>query len=161
MRPISRTITIAALTVVLLLSGLFMNVTSQPTDQIQPHFSQAIAQVHKAESAGATTDEIANLVTLLNKALELDEHAIALTRPEDASMRAQLLRQVDAILANVQSNAAQLEAVALQRTLTNNLITYISGCVAAFIATFAYAFGVYFWRKYRVKRAFEMRLIPK
>jgi phosphoribosylanthranilate isomerase len=161
MALVSRALTIVVITVALLLSARFVNVTSQPTGQLQSHFKQAIVQVHKAESAGATTDEVAKLAVLLNKALELNEQALALTRPEDAQKRAQLLAQVDEMLDSVQGNATQLELVASQRTFTNNALTYISGGIGAFIATIAYAYGLSFWRKYRVKRTFQMKVIPK
>ena len=161
MALVSRALTIVVVTVALMLSALFVNVTSQSTGQLQPHFNQAIVQVHKAESAGATPEEVARLVTLLNGALELNEQALALTRPEDAAKRAQLLAQVDEILNSVQSNATQLQAIASQRTFTNNALTYISGGIAALLLTIAYAYGVSFWRKYRVKRTFQMKVIPK
>jgi hypothetical protein len=161
MALISRALTIVVLTVALLLSARFVNVTSQPTGELQPHFNQIIAQVHKAESAGATADEVANLVALLNKALELNEQALGLTRPEDAQKRAQLLAQVDEILDSVQTEASQLEAVALQRTFTNNAFAYISGGIAALLVTIAYAYGISLWRKYRVKRTFQMKVVPK
>jgi hypothetical protein len=161
MAPVSRVLTIAVLMVALLQSSRPVNVASQPTDQLQPHFNQAIIQVHRAESAGATTDEVAKLAALLNKALELNQQALALTRPEDAQKRAQFLTQVEEILDSVQGNATQLEVVASQRTFTNNVLAYVSGGIAAFIATLAYAYGLSFWRKYRVKRTFQMKVIPK
>jgi glycerol-3-phosphate O-acyltransferase len=161
MALVSRVLILAVLMVALLLSSRPVSVTSQPTGQLQPHFNQAIIQVHKAESAGATTNEVAKLAVLLNKALELNEQALALTRPEDALKRAQLLAQVDEMLDSVQSNATQLEAVASQRTFINSLVAYVSGGVAAFIATLAYAFGTSLWRRYRVKRTFQMKVIPK
>jgi hypothetical protein len=148
-------------TIVLLFVARPVNVTSQSASELQPGFNQAIVQVHKAEAVGATKDEVANLVGVLNKALELNEQALALTRPEDAQKRAQLLAQVDEILDSVQSNATQLEAVASQRTFINSLVAYVSGGIAAFIVTLAYAYCTSFWRKYRVKRTFQMKIIPK
>jgi hypothetical protein len=65
------------------------------------------------------------------------------------------------MLDTVQSNAVQLEAVASQRTFTNNVLTYVSGGIAAVLATIAYACCVSFWRKYRVKRTFQTKVIPK
>ncbi len=161
MPRVTRALTIILLAVALLLSAQFVNVTSQPTDQLQPSFSQVIIQIHKAESAGATTDEVAKLTLQLNRALELNEQALALTRPQDSEQRAQLLAQVDQILNNLQTNATQLETVASQRTSTNNALTYLSGGIAALLATLAFAYGLSFWRKYRVKRTFQMKIIPK
>lgn len=158
---VSRALIVVVLTVVLLLSSRPVNVTSQPTGQLEPRFNQVIVQVHKAESAGATTGEVANLVTLLNKALELNQQALQLTGAEDAQKQAQLLAQVDEILGTVQFEATQLEVVASQRTFTNNVLAYVSGGIAALLSTIAYAYGVSFWRKYRVKRTFQMKVIPK
>jgi len=79
---VSRALIVVVLTVALLLSSRPVNVTSQPTGQLEPRFNQVIVQVHKAESAGATAGEVANLVMLLNKALDLNEQALELTRPE-------------------------------------------------------------------------------
>jgi hypothetical protein len=161
MALVSRALTIAVIVVALSLSARFLIVVSQPTVQLQPHFDEAIAQVHKAEAAGATTNEVATLVVLLNKALELNEQALALSRPESAQKRTQLLTQVDEILSSIQTKASQLEAVASQRTITDNALGYIYGVIAAFTATLAYAWGVSFWRKYRVRRTFQMKVIPK
>ena len=158
---VSRVLILTVLMVALLLSSRPVNVTSQPTDQLQPHFNQAMIQIHKAESAGATTEEVAKLTALLNQALELNQQALALRRPEDAQKRAQLLAQVDELLNGVQSNATQLEAVASRRTFTNNVLAYVAGGIAALLVTIAYAYGVIFWRKYRVKRTFQMKVIPK
>jgi hypothetical protein len=120
-----------------------------------------LAEIHKAESAGATSQEVANLVAPLNRAVELNEQALGVTQPGDAGKRAQLLGQVDQILSGVQSNATVLESVASRRTFTNTALTYISGGVAAFLVTIAYVYCVDFYRKYRVKRTFQMKVIPK
>jgi hypothetical protein len=158
---VSKALIVVVLTVALLLSSRPVNVTSQPTGQLEPHFNQVIVQVHKAESAGATTDEVANLVTLLNKALDLNEQALELTQPEDALKQTQLLTQVDEVLGTVQFEATQLELVASHRTFINNVLAYVSGGMAALLSTIAYAYGVSFWRKYRVKRTFQMKVTPK
>jgi hypothetical protein len=161
MALVSRALIVVAIMIVLLLSSRPVNVTSQATGQLEPRFNQVIVQVHKAESAGATPEEIANLVALLNRALELNQQALALTRPEDAQNQTQLLSQVDQVLGTVQFEATQLELVAAQRTFTNNVLAYVSGGIAAILATIAYAYGLSFWRKYRVKRTFQMKVIPK
>jgi N-acyl-D-aspartate/D-glutamate deacylase len=137
------------------------SVTSQSTGELQPNFTPVLAEIHKAESAGATTQEVANLAAPLNRAVELNEQALGLTQPADAQKRTQLLGQVDQILSGVQRNATALESVAAQRTFTDTALTYISGAVAAFLATIAYVYCVDFYRKYRVKRTFQMKVIPK
>ena len=158
---ISKALTVIVIAIALLLSARLVSVTSQPTGELQPKFTQVLAEIHKAESAGATTAEVANLAAPLNQAVQLNNQALALTRPEDAQKRSQLLGQVDQILNGVQSNATHLQAIASQRTFTNTTLTYIFGGVGAFLATLAYIYGVDFWRKYRMKRTFQMKVIPK
>jgi hypothetical protein len=161
MAVVSRALIIIAIMIALLLSLRPVNVASQSTGQLGPRFNQVILQVHKAESAGATKDEVASLVALLNRALELNEQALQLKGAEGTQKQVQLLTQVDEILGTVQHEAAQLEVVAAQRTFTNNVLTYVSGGIAAILATIAYAYGLSFWRKYRIKRTFQMKVIPK
>lgn len=145
----------------ILLTPQMTDITSRPPDGLQPSFNQAIALVHQAESVGATSDEVSGLVMLLNKALKLDEAALNLTRPDDTQRRAGLLAEVDEILVNVQTKAIQLEVVASRRAFTNKMVAYLSGAIMAFVATVAYAYGTSFWRRYRVKRTFQMRISPK
>jgi hypothetical protein len=145
----------------LMLTAHLMASTSQTTDELEPRFGPVIVSVNQAESAGATPGEVAELVTLLNNALELNKEALKLTSTSDAQKRAALSTQVDDILAQVETKAVQLQAVASQRTYTNTVFTYVSGAVAALLATVAYAYGVVFWRRYRIKRTFEMRISPK
>jgi len=135
-------------------------VTFQP-DEFQPRFNRVFAIVLQAEAAGATPDELRELVVLLNSALELNEEAFKLTRPDEAQRRNELLTQVDQMLDSLETKASQLEAVASQRTFTNKLLAYVSGGIAAFLGTLAYAYGTSLWRRYRIKRTFQMRIIPK
>jgi len=153
-----------AVVIVLMLILLLVhsvNVSSQPPDQLQPGFNQALAQVQRAESAGATTNEIAQLVLALNQALQLNRQALQLTNPKDAQNRTQLLNQVDQILETVQTQASQLEITVSQRTSTNTAVAYISGGIAAFLVALAYAYGFSLWRRYRIKRTFQMKVISK
>jgi predicted DNA-binding protein YlxM (UPF0122 family) len=130
-------------------------------DEIQPGFNQAITQVRLAESAGATQSEINDLVTTLNKALDLNEQALKLTSPNDAQRRTELLTQVNVTLNDVQTRADQLETVASQRTRTNTVLAYVYGGIAAAVGTFAYAFLLAFYRRYRIKRTFQMKVTAK
>lgn len=134
---------------------------SQAVDNFQPRFGQMIVLVHQSESAGATSNDVVELVTLLNGALELNGEALKLTAPSDAQKRAQLLAQVDEIFASVEDKAAQIQAVASQRTFTKTVVTYISGATAAFLGTIGCAYGISFLRGYRIKRTFQMKISPK
>ena len=130
-----------------------------PTEELQPRFSRAFALVRRAEAAGATHEEVTALVLLLNRALQLDEEATRL--PTSDAQRATLLAQVDETLGRVETEATRLEVTASQRTFANRMIAYVSGGVAAFLATLAYAYTGDIWRRYRIKRTFQMRIFPK
>jgi hypothetical protein len=150
-----------ALATLLLLTVHPMTTTSQAVDELQPRFGQALVLVQQAESAGATSSEVGELTKLLNSALALNEEALKLTSPSDVQKRAGLLAQVDQILASVEAKAVQLQAVAARRTYTNTVLAYVYGVIAAFLGTIACAYGVFFYRRYRTKRAFQMRISPK
>ncbi|MGA2462612.1 MAG: hypothetical protein ABSF82_14435 [Candidatus Bathyarchaeia archaeon] len=137
------------------------NFTYLRANEIQPGFNQAITQVRLAESSGATQSEITELLTPLNKALDLNEQALKLTSPNDAQRRAELLTQVNAMLNDVQTRASELETVASQRTRTNTLLAYVYGGIAAAVGTFAYAVLMVFYRRYRIKRTSQMKVTAK
>jgi len=136
-------------------------VTSQTTDSLQLRFGETIAMVHQAESAGATPSEIGALVALLNKALGLYWEGLKVTAPDEAQRRAELVAQVDQILMTVENRAADLTALASQRSYTNKVLTYVWGAISAVIGTILYAFATSFYQKYRIKRTFQMRVTRK
>jgi len=149
------------LVVLVLISIQPFTATSQTPATLQPGFGQAIAALHRAESAGATSTETAELVALLNKALELNGEALKMSAPEQAQKRADLLAQVDQILTTVQNRAAQLTIVASHRSSANRILTYMFGAVAAVLGTIVLAFAVSFHQRYRIKRTFQMRVTRK
>jgi len=147
------------LAVLLPLTAQTVTSASQLTEELKPQFSRAFVLVRRAEAAGATREEVADLVILLNKALQLNEEATRL--PGSEAQRVALLAQMSEILGKVETEATRLETTASQRTLTNRVIAYASGGVAAFLATLGYAYTGHIWRKYRIKRTFQMRILPK
>jgi hypothetical protein len=151
----------AAAIVILAVTLLPIIGMTQSTSTIEPGFSGAIGAVRQAETAGGTRSEIAALVALLNKALELNEQALRLTAPSDANRRTDLISQVDQTLITVQGQAQDLTILASQRSRTDKTITYALGILAAFIGTILFAFIVSFYRTYRVKRTFQMRIARK
>jgi hypothetical protein len=158
----SRRFLIFTIAVMLIFVAVHSNTSTYlRADEIQPGFTQAITEVRLAESAGATQSEINELLTTLNKALDLNEQALKLTSPNDAQRRAELLTQVNAMLNDVQTRAGALETVASQRTRTNTLLAYVYGGIAAAVGTFAYAFLLAFYRRYRIKRTFQMKVTAK
>jgi hypothetical protein len=152
---------VAVLAIVSFVAMQPLMVKSQTAETLQPRFGQTLALVHQAESAGATSSEIGELVALLNKALELNGEAVKLTTPEEAQKRAELLAQVDHILTTVENRAAELTSVASQRSYTNRVLSYVWGAIAAVLGTIVYAFAVSFYREYRIKRTFQMRVTRK
>jgi len=158
----SRRILIFTIAVMLIFVAVHSNISTYlRADEIQPGFNQAITQVRLAESAGATQSEISELLITLNKALELNEEALKLTSPTDAQRRAELLTQVNVMLDDVQTRAGALQTVASQRTRTNTVLAYVYGGIAAAVGTFAYAFLFAFYRRYRIKRTFQMKVTAK
>ena len=150
-----------ALAILALVTIQPLTVTSQTIATLQPRFGQTLVVLHEAESAGATSSEIGELVALLNKALEVDSEALKLSAPDQAQKKAELLAQVDQILTTVENRSTQLTAVASHRSYTNRILTYVFGVVAAIVGTILYAFTVSFYRKFRIKRTFQMRVTRK
>jgi len=154
-------IVIAGLATLFLQMTYSVTATSEAED-LQVRFGHALVLVQQAEFAGATVTEVDELVKVLNEALELREDALKLSNsPDDSRKRAELLAQVDQLLSSGEARATQLRAVASQRTFTNTVIAYLSGIVAAILGTFAYAYAVSLWRKYRIKRTFQMKVSPR
>jgi hypothetical protein len=151
----------AAAILILAVTLLPILAISQPNQTIEPGFAGTISAVRHAETAGATPTEIAALVVLLNKALELNGDALKLNATSDANKRTQLISQVDQMLSTVQSQAQNLTTLASQRSRTNKILTYAGGILAAFIGTILFAFVVSFYQAYRIKRTFEMRITRK
>ncbi|MGA2791799.1 MAG: hypothetical protein ABSF00_13660 [Candidatus Bathyarchaeia archaeon] len=149
---------IAILVAVTMIGPLYPS--AQINQPLQPSFGQAIVAVNNAEAAGATPNETAPLVTLLNKALELNQEASSLP-PNQTEQRNALLSSVNEILTNVTNQANDLTSTSARRTYTNKIITYLSGIVVAVVGTFAYVLGVELYQRYRIKRTFQMRVKAK
>ena len=147
--------TLAILLAVTMINPLYPSAqTNQP---LQPSFGQAIAAVNNAEAAGATPNETAPLVTLLNRALELNQEASSLPTNQTEQRKA-MLSSANQILTNVTNRANDLTTTSAQRTYTNKIITYAAGLLVAVAGTFAYVFSVELYQRYRIKRAFQLRV---
>jgi hypothetical protein len=134
---------------------------SQTTGSLQPGFGPAIEAVHKAESAGATPNEVSPLAAQLNKALELNREALRMSTPDESGKRAELLAQVDQNLTAVKNEADQLAVASAQREYIDKILTYVGGAIAAILGLLIYCITVSFYAKYRVKRTFQMRIRRK
>ena len=98
------------------------------------------------------------LVNQLNTVVGLEDQVHGLS-PQDPQ-RASLLAQINATLTNVDGEAKQLQVTAAQRTYMDHVYAYTGGVVAAVIATVAYFYAMLLYQKYRIKRTFQMRIIP-
>lgn len=135
---------------------------SQPGTELEPRLGEVLGLVHRAEEAGANPEEIQELVVLLNRALALNDEARRQASQNNMQQYAELLAEANTILVEVQSRAEALETTSAQRTFTNRVFTYALGAVGALLATITYHYVTLFWRRYKTKRTFQMRIIlPK
>lgn len=155
-----RALAAIAFAILLVAAAHLMTAKAQLPVELEPRLSRVFVMVRQAEAAGATQNELSDLVALLNKALELQD-AINATPSSEQEKRAGLRTQLDQLLTDLENRAVQLQVAASKRTQMNNVLAYVSGGVVAFLGTVAYAYGVSFWRKYRIKRTFQMRISPK
>lgn len=128
---------------------------SQTPATPQLSFAQAFIDVRTAEAAGASSSDISGLVALLNKALELNHEALQTNTT--AEERTLLLTQVDQILLTVHQKAVELAASSGQEVLTDTILRYVGGAMLAVLATVVYSLSLLFYRRYRVRRTFQMR----
>lgn len=136
-------------------------VTSQDMGNLQPTFGQALVAVRRAESAGATPNEINGLIQLLNKALELNREALQLNSTSQSQERQTLLSQADQTLTIVDSEAAKLTVTAARRSYYNLVLAYVGGVVAAVLGTLACVVVANIYQEYRIRRTFQMKVTPK
>jgi len=144
----------------MLISGI-RPATAQLIGTLEPGFGQAIVTLHKAEASGATPSEVSGLVSLLNKALDLNREAQTMNAPDQTGKRAELLAQVGQILASVDNQSAQLATTSAQEVYTNRILTYAFGGIVAVLGTVLFAFASSFYQKYRIKRTFQMSVSKK
>jgi hypothetical protein len=95
------------------------------------------------------------LVALLNRALELNHEALQTNTTVEK--RTELLTQVDQLLLTVQEKAVELAASSGQQVLTETILRYAMGVMLAVLATVVYSLSLAFYRRYRIRRTFQMR----
>jgi len=126
----------------------------------QMQLSKVIQDAQAAELSGANSDEMRGLAVQLNTVLALQDELQNLP-PQELGRRAQLSQQINATLTRVDMEANELATKASQRTSITHLVAYSSGVVGAVIVTVAYYYAALLQRRYRIKRTFEMKIIPK
>ena len=129
-------------------------------NQAQPDLNRVIQDVQKAESSGATSAEMQALLFQLNYVVELQDQMQNLS-PQDTDSRTKNLVQINETLAAVDAEANHIAVISSQRSFFNRLSIYLSGVIGAVLATIACHYSLLLWRKYRIKRTFQMKLIPK
>jgi hypothetical protein len=126
---------------------------------LEPGFARTILEVRGAEAAGVDRDGISNLVSLLNKALELNREAGTPNMSLDE--RNKLLAKVDQMLTTIQQQAIQLSSASQQRLGFARIAEYLLGVTVAFVGAVIYDFSVALYQRYRIERAFQMRIKRK
>jgi hypothetical protein len=135
------------------------SVISQPVSA-DAQLSKVIQAVRTAELSGATSDEIRDLSAQLNNLIGLQD-ALQSVPPQDVGRRTQLSDQINNTLTSVDMQSVELATRAAERTSVNHLVSYSAGVVGAVITTAIYHYGTVLWRRYRVKRTFQLKIIPR
>jgi hypothetical protein len=135
------------------------SVVSQPTN-MQPSLNTVIQDVQKAEVAGANTAEMDGLLTQLNSVVALQNQLQNLS-PKDTQRQSELGGQIASELTAIDMTANQTEIAASQRTSRDHILSYTIGVIGALVATVISHYSLLLWRKYRTKRAFQMKIVPK
>ena len=133
---------------------------SSQTNQIRSELNKTLQDARRAELSGANTEEMGSLIDGLNSVAQLEDELHNLPS-QDTSQRAQILAQISSTLSTVDTEANQIEISASQRTFLNHLVTYSSGVIGALLVTLTCHYCVLLQRKYRIKRTFQMDIIPK
>jgi len=155
---------VAATTFAIAISVLALFITSpllaSQSAESQPSLNRVIQDVQRAEAAGARPEELGKLVDELNSVNALEDQFQNLSSQE-ADKRSQLLGEINNSLAAIDVEANQIDIAASQRTFTNHMIAYSSAVVGAVLTTVASHYLSSLWRKYRGKRALQLKIVPK
>jgi len=155
---------VAAITFAIAISVLVLlitspSLTSQSTES-QPTLNKVIQDVQRAEAAGARPEALGKLINELNSVNALEDQLQNLSSQE-TDKRSQLLGEINNSLAAIDIEANQIDIAASQRTSTNHMIVYSSAVVGAALTTLVSHYLSLLWRKYRGKRALQLKIVPK
>ena len=155
---------VAAITFAIAISILALFITSpllaSQSAESQPSLNRVIQDVQRAEAAGARPEELGKLVDELNSVNALEDQFQNLSSQE-AGKRSQLLGEINNSLAAIDIEANQIDMAASQRTSTNHMIAYSSAVGGAALITLVSHYLSLLWRKYRGKRALQLKIVPK
>ena len=155
---------VATITFAIAISVLVLFLTSpllaSQSAESQPDLNKVIQDVQRAEAAGARPEELGRLINELNSVNALEDQMQNLSSQEVAK-RSQLLEEINNSLATIDIEANQIDMAASQRTFTAHIIVYSSAAVGAALTTLASHYISLLWRKYRGKRALQLKIVPK
>ena len=123
-----------------------------------PSFNGVIQDVLRAESAGATPEELKGLTGQLNSILNLQDE---LQNPEYSNRQSQILGQISNASASVDSEATQMQVTASHRTFTAHIIAFSVAGIGAVCATIVSHYVILLWKKARNKRVLQLRLVAR
>ena len=156
----SRTASVLVILVAITIVALVAYPALVVSQSVNLQLNAVIQDIRKAESAGAKPGEMRQLIDQMNSVSQLQDQIQNLS-PQDIGKKAQLLGEINSTLSSIDAQAIQLETTAAQRTYMDHVIAYSSGVIGAVIGTVAYYYGVLLYRRYRIKRTFQMKIIPK
>ncbi|MGA8905852.1 MAG: hypothetical protein WB661_12685 [Candidatus Bathyarchaeia archaeon] len=155
---------VAAITFAIAIAVLVLFLTSPllatQSAEAQPNLNKVIQDVQRAEAAGARPEELGKLINELNSVNALEDQLQNLNSQE-ADKRSQLLGEINNSLATIDIEANQIDIAASQRTFTDHMIVYSSAGVGAALTTLVSHYLSSLWRKYRGKRALQLKIVPK
>ena len=155
---------VAAITFVIAISVLALFITSpllaSQSAESQLNLNKVIQDVRRAEAAGARPEELGKLINELNSVNALEDQLQNLSSQE-ADKRSQLLREINNSLAAIDIEANQITIATSHRTFTDHMIIYSSAVVGAALTTLASHYLSSLRRKYRGKRALQLKIVPK
>ena len=149
---------LTALLAIALVTFIMYPLVASQSEAIQ--LNQAMQDIRRAESAGAEPGELQKLVDRMNYATQLQMEEQSLPA-QDTDRKMKLQAEISSTLTSVDAEANQLEATAAERTYYGHLAAYSIALIGALIATAVYYYGLLFYKRYRVKRTFQMKIVPK
>jgi len=137
--------------------GLYLNPLSVFCQSPRAQLNDTYTDVLEAEASGATAQEMTILTAQLNHAIQIQDQLQNVTLPSGKTR--ELVLELNETLVNTDREARDI--IASNREMTAFLLRSTLAAVSALLVTIAYHWSTIIWRKYRIKRTFQMRIVPK
>jgi hypothetical protein len=137
--------------------GLLLNPVSVFCQAISAQINDTYRDVRKAEASGATAHEMSTLADQLNQVIRIQDQLRNVPLGSDRSR--QLTLEINKTLVNADTEARQITGS--NRAITNFLVRSSSAALSALLVTIAFHWCTILRRSYRIKRTFQMKIIPK